>query len=207
VKGPRTWAQVEAAWAEPEAPSRQPRRGRPKLRRPTKKELQADYGIKRTRGQKGLVLITKNQLDRRSAAVRRYDRMLAEIYRDLGVGKHGKNLGAVERLSAEQYVAASLMLEALHVRAMNGDEIETRTYKVLLSMVVRLGARLGLKAQKPVKAEPVNTLAAYLASKGDVGASDVPQSKTVSGANVAPESISKSSSRSGPDQDDEVADA
>lgn len=121
----------------------------------------------------GLTLITRSMLDRRSLAGRKYDRLLAQIYRDLGAGSRGENLTAVQRTSAEAFCGVAMLVEALHVRALSGEVINPKVHSSLLAAMTKLGSKLGLG--KPVaKSEPVKTtsLADYLAGKASTSSAD-----------------------------------
>jgi hypothetical protein len=119
-----------------------------------------------------LRLITRDHIDGRTLALKSFDRQMAQIVDDLG---GSANLSAMELALVEAYCGATLMVNHLTARMLDGELISLTKYTSAVGAMVRIATRLGLKRRGPPSGQTLD-LGAYLADRteapddGDGGA-------------------------------------
>jgi hypothetical protein len=104
-------------------------------------------------------LLDRHGLDRRTNAARTFDRLVAEITSDLG----GDNqLSAIQRSLVQAYAGSVVLLANLNARILLGEVVDVAEHAHVVSSMVRLAARLGIR-RRPRDVTP--TVDEYLASK------------------------------------------
>jgi hypothetical protein len=129
--------------------------------------------------QSKLVMLTRENLDRRSLAYRRFDAIVAQIGSDIsGVSvtsaKDGVsnatssvNLSAVQIAMIEAFASASVQIDVLTTKALLGEDVDARAFAALSSTLVRVGSRLGI-TRKGKPANATGSLSDYLSGKAAV---------------------------------------
>ena len=93
---------------------------------------------KRTRPQ----LLTRDTLDGRTNAAKAFDRLVADIERDLG---GSDRLSTIERSLIEGFAGAAVTLQHLNTQLALGQEIDLSQHAQAVSAMVRVASRLGLQ--------------------------------------------------------------
>jgi hypothetical protein len=107
-----------------------------------------------------LVLVQRNDLDRRSLAYRDFEAQIASIKADLGNGV----LSTIETQLIENFACLSVMMNAATVDLLLGKKVDIATVCMLASTAMRIGGRLGLRRRaKDVSAQ---SLGSYLGNRG-----------------------------------------
>jgi hypothetical protein len=91
---------------------------------------------------KKLKLLTRQNLDGRTAAAKLYDRLVADIEADLG---GSAELSMIERTLIQAYASASLTLQNLNAQLLLGQEVDFALHTQCVSAMVRVASRLGLQ--------------------------------------------------------------
>ena len=87
-------------------------------------------------------LLTRAQLDGRTSAAKAFDKLVADIEADLG----GRDqLSAIELALIEAFAGAAVTLQHLNTRLALGQEIDLGQYAQVVSAMVRVASRLGLR--------------------------------------------------------------
>jgi hypothetical protein len=106
-------------------------------------------------------LLDREALDGRTAAAKAYDRLVSQIYADLGgVGE----LSAVEIVLAEAFTGAGVVLRDINTRIIGGAEIDAAMVAMhasASSTLVRCASRLGTAR----RSKPVQDLDSFLAER------------------------------------------
>jgi hypothetical protein len=123
-----------------------------------------------------LRLVTRAMLDQRTLASKQFDALVAQIRRDSGDshssdGTFGDSRFSVSDLTAiqlamiEAFAGCSVMLDALTVKVLLGEQVDPFAYCQLSSTLTRIGSRLGITR----KARTVETpsLGSYLDGRAD----------------------------------------
>jgi hypothetical protein len=84
-------------------------------------------------------VLTRNDLDNRTAAAKAFDKLYAAISSDLG-----GDLTAVENSLVEGFVGATVVLQALNTKLALGQEIDLSEHAAVCSSMVRIAAKIGL---------------------------------------------------------------
>ena len=95
-------------------------------------------GKRRTRPQ----MLTRDELDGRTNAAKLYDRIVAEVERDLA---GPENLSAIERSLVQAFAGATITMHNLNTRLLLGEEIDFMQHCASVSAMVRVASRLGLQ--------------------------------------------------------------
>jgi hypothetical protein len=90
-------------------------------------------------------LLNIKGLDRRTAARKAFDALVAEIEHDLG-GR--EQLSAIEKSLIQAYAGSAILLDDLNARVVLGQEIDVGTYAQVTSALVRIASRLGLQRRQ-----------------------------------------------------------
>jgi hypothetical protein len=87
-------------------------------------------------------LLTRALLDQRTNVAKAFNRLVADIYSDLG----GRGqLSAIELALVEAFAGACVSLDALNAKLLLGEDIDLGQYMQASSTMVRIGSRLGLQ--------------------------------------------------------------
>lgn len=89
-----------------------------------------------------LRLLSRDQLDGRTAAAKIFDRLVSDIEADLG--GHAE-LSTIERALVEGFAGAALVLQHLNTRLALGQQIDLSEHAQAVSAMVRVASRLGLQ--------------------------------------------------------------
>ena len=81
-------------------------------------------------------------LDQRTNVAKAFNRLVADIYSDLGGRDH---LSAIELALVEAFAGASIALDQLNAKLLLGEDIDLGQYMQASSTMVRIGSRLGLQ--------------------------------------------------------------
>ena len=95
---------------------------------------------RRPRGPARPQLLTRGQLDGRTAAAKSFDALVVAIENDLG-GPGA--LSAIERSLVEAFVGSTIILQNLNARVCLGQEIDITDLSHSISSMVRVASRLG----------------------------------------------------------------
>ena len=87
-------------------------------------------------------LLTRAVLDQRTNVAKAFNRLVADIYSDLGGRDH---LSAIELALVEAFAGASIALDQLNAKLLLGEDIDLGQYMQASSTMVRIGSRLGLQ--------------------------------------------------------------
>src|SRR5215470_2412263 len=87
-------------------------------------------------------LLTRDQLDGRTNAAKAFDRLVRDIEVDLG---GPDQLSTIERALVEAFAGAAVTLQHLNTRLALGQEIDLGQYAQVVSAMVRVASRLGLR--------------------------------------------------------------
>lgn len=90
-------------------------------------------------------LLNTKGLDRRTAARKAFDALVAEIEHDLG-GR--EQLSAIEKSLIHAYAGSAILLDDLNARVVLGQEIDVGTHAQITSALVRIASRLGLQRRQ-----------------------------------------------------------
>jgi len=90
-------------------------------------------------------LLNIKGLDRRTAARKAFDALVAEIEHDLG-GR--EQLSAIEKSLIHAYAGSAILLDDLNARVVLGQEIDVGTHAQITSALVRIASRLGLQRRQ-----------------------------------------------------------
>ena len=90
-------------------------------------------------------LLSINGLDRRTAARKAFDGLVAEIEHDLG---GSEQLSAIEKSLIQAYAGSAILLDDLNARVVLGQEIDVSTHAQVTSALVRIASRLGLRRRQ-----------------------------------------------------------
>jgi hypothetical protein len=90
-------------------------------------------------------VLTRNDLDNRTAAAKAFDRLYADVSSDLG-----NDLTAVERSLVEGFVGATIVLQALNTKLALGEEIDLGEHAAVCSSMVRIAAKIGLSRRSRI---------------------------------------------------------
>ena len=104
-------------------------------------------------------LLNIKGLDRRTAARKAFDALVAEIEHDLG-GR--EQLSAIEKSLIQAYAGSAILLDDLNARVVLGQEIDVGTHAQVTSALVRIASRLGLQRRQR---DVTPTVEEYLRSK------------------------------------------
>lgn len=110
-----------------------------------------------------LRLITRDAIDGRTLALKAYDRQCQQIIDDLG---GSANLSAMELALVEAYCGATLMVNHMTARMLDGESISLTKYSAACGAMVRIATRLGLKRRVP--SSEMLDLGSYLNGKAEV---------------------------------------
>ena len=114
---------------------------------------------RRPRRAKHPPLLRIRWLDRRTHSAKTFDRLVAEIEKDLG----GRDqLSAIERALVEAFAGSAVTLYSLNTRLLLGEEIDLAQHAQTVSAMVRVATRLGL-SRRLRNVTP--SLAEYLAAR------------------------------------------
>jgi hypothetical protein len=105
-----------------------------------------------------LAPITRGNLDGRTLAARQWETIVTQIRADCSA--NGTELTLVQLAMVEAFAGLSVQLDALNTEVLLGKPVDQGAYCQLITTMVRVGARLGVK-RKP-KDVTGQTLAAYL---------------------------------------------
>jgi hypothetical protein len=89
-----------------------------------------------------VLLLTRAHIDGRAPAARAFDRLVHAIERDLG---GPGELSSVERSLVEAFVGSATPLNHLNSRMLLGEEIDVADHSAVVSALVRVASRLGLR--------------------------------------------------------------
>jgi hypothetical protein len=110
-------------------------------------------------------LLTRSQLDGRTNIAKAFNKLVADIYSDLG----GRDrLSAIELALVEAFAGAACSLDALNARILLGEKIDLSSYLQASSTMVRIGSRLGLQR----RSREIPALADYLEHKARAADAD-----------------------------------
>jgi hypothetical protein len=87
-------------------------------------------------------LLTRGQLDGRTAAAKIFDRLVVDIEGDLG---GADQLSTIERALVEAFAGACVTLHHLNAKLALGEEIDLGQHAQAVSAMVRIASRLGLQ--------------------------------------------------------------
>jgi len=87
-------------------------------------------------------LLTRAELDGRTNAAKAFDRLVRDIEVDLG---GPDQLSTIERALVEAFAGAAVTLQHLNTRLALGQEIDLGQYAQVVSAMVRVASRLGLR--------------------------------------------------------------
>jgi hypothetical protein len=104
-------------------------------------------------------LLNIKGLDRRTAARKAFDALVAEIEHDLGGREH---LSAIGKSLIQAYAGSAILLDDLNARVVLGQEIDVGTHAQMTSALVRIASRLGLQRRRR---DVTPTVEEYLRSK------------------------------------------
>jgi hypothetical protein len=116
--------------------------------------------------------LTRENMDRRTLASKKFDALVAQIRRDCGdtFGVNGTgtdtglfsdtNLTAIQIALVESYAGCTVLLDAMTTQVLLGQEVNIADYCQLASTLVRIGARIGIR-RKP-RDVTITSLADYL---------------------------------------------
>jgi hypothetical protein len=90
-------------------------------------------------------MLTRNDLDSRTAAAKAFDRLYCQIASDLG-----GDLTAVERSLVEGFVGATVVLQALNTKLALGQDIDLSEHAAVCSSMVRIAAKIGLSRRSRI---------------------------------------------------------
>jgi hypothetical protein len=107
-----------------------------------------------------LRLVTRAALDNRTTAAKLFDKTVTEITADLG---GTESLSQIERSLIDAYAGASLMVNHMTARMIEGEQISLTRYSAAVGALVRIATRLGIKRRVP-HGETL-TLGAYLSDR------------------------------------------
>jgi hypothetical protein len=116
-----------------------------------------------------LRLVTRAALDQRTTAAKLFAQTVTEISRDLG---GTENLSQIERSLIEAYAGASLMLNHMSARLIEGEQISLVRYASACGALVRIATRLGIKRRVPHS--ETASLSDYLQHGHEPGDSEAP---------------------------------
>ncbi len=116
-------------------------------------------GKRRTKPQ----MLTRDELDGRTNAAKLYDRLVAEVERDLA---GPENLSAIERSLVQAFAGATITMHNLNTRLLRGEPIDFAQHCASVSAMVRVASRLGLQR----RAKEVSWRDAWLAEAQAEGA-------------------------------------
>jgi hypothetical protein len=121
--------------------------------------------------------LTRENLDRRTLASKKFDALVAQIRGDCGdssISGDGNSdastLTAVQVSLIESFAAVSVQLDALTVHLLLGEDVDPFALCALSSTLTRIGSRLGL--QRKAKTVETPALRDYLDGKAETGESD-----------------------------------
>ena len=114
-------------------------------------------------------LATRAMLDGRTAAAREFNRLAFAIEQDLG---GASELSVIERSLVEAFTGATVVMNSLNTRLVQGEAIDLGLHALVCGAMVRVASRLGLKR----RAKPVEDLYVELERKRERGIamSDMP---------------------------------
>jgi hypothetical protein len=104
-----------------------------------------------------LRLVTRAALDNRTTAAKLFDKTVTEITSDLG---GTESLSQIERSLVEAYAGASLMVNHMTAKLIEGEQISLARYSAACGALVRIATRLGIKRRVPSSETP--SLGSYL---------------------------------------------
>jgi hypothetical protein len=107
-----------------------------------------------------LRLVTRAALDNRTTAAKLFDRTVTEITQDLG---GTESLSQIERSLVDAYAGASLMVNHMTAKLIEGEQISLARYSAAVGALVRIATRLGIKRRMPHGQTP--DLGSYLADR------------------------------------------
>lgn len=102
-----------------------------------------------------LAPITRASLDGRSLSARQFDAIVSAIRSDCGASD---TLSAVQLAMMEAFAGLTVQLDALNTDVLLGKAVDQAAYCQLITTLVRVGSRLGVKRKSRV----TTTLASYL---------------------------------------------
>jgi hypothetical protein len=109
-----------------------------------------------------LRLVTRAALDNRTTAAKLFNKTVTEITADLG---GTESLSQIERSLVEAYAGASLMVNHMTAKLIEGEQISLARYSAACGALVRIATRLGIKRRVPSSETP--HLSDYLDAKAD----------------------------------------
>jgi hypothetical protein len=109
-----------------------------------------------------LRLVTRAALDNRTTAAKLFDRTVTEITNDLG---GAESLSQIERSLVDAYAGASLMVNHMTARLIEGEQISLARYSAAVGALVRIATRLGIKRRVPHGETP--DLGSYLKDRAE----------------------------------------
>jgi hypothetical protein len=104
-----------------------------------------------------LRLVTRAALDNRTTAAKLFDKTVTEITSDLG---GTESLSQIERSLVEAYAGASLMVNHMTAKLIEGEQISLARYSAACGALVRIATRLGIKRRVP--SSETSSLGSYL---------------------------------------------
>jgi hypothetical protein len=103
-------------------------------------------------------LLTRENLDGRTLAAKRFEAVARELAEDLG---GADRLSAIQRHLVEAFAGVSIHLSDLHTRMLLGEKINIVEHATAVSTMVRIATRVGVeRVQREI--EPLNE---YLSRK------------------------------------------
>jgi hypothetical protein len=85
-------------------------------------------------------LLTRDQLDGRTGAARKFNQIVADITKI-----SGGHLDTVQKYQVEAYAGCAINLDDLNTRKLLGQSISLAEYNTTVSNLVRLSQRIGIK--------------------------------------------------------------
>lgn len=129
-------------------------------------------------------LLTRDQLDGRTAAAKEFDKLASNIAADLG---GYSELTAVEKALIEGFCGAAVVLQSLNTKLALGQAIALADHAAVCSSLVRIAAKIGLSRRSRVVSGIVegsasaewSPMRASLAGAAAIGRGDVVDAETV----------------------------
>jgi hypothetical protein len=109
-----------------------------------------------------LRLITRDHIDGRTLALKAFDKQVAQIVDDLG---GSASLSAIELALVEAYAGATLVVNHMTARMLDGEQISLTKYSAACGALVRIATRLGVKRRGPQR--QTLDLGSYLDGRAD----------------------------------------
>jgi hypothetical protein len=93
-------------------------------------------------GRGKIALLTRENLDGRTKARRMFDAIAFGVAEDLGGDEH---LSTIQKHLVEAFAGAAIVVHDINARLMLGEKIDVLEHSQIVSVMIRIAARLGMK--------------------------------------------------------------